>query len=605
MTPTDLPPPTEEPALPAGTDDAVLHVPTGVDYVSDRRFADFPVSPEVLKGIAELGYLTATPVQAITIEPMLAGKDMLVRAKTGTGKTAAFCVPIVERAAEGTRTTQAIILAPTRELAQQIGEECTAIAKYRDVNVTVLVGGLAMGPQEQALERGTEIVVGTPGRILDHMRRRHLDLAGCGMVCLDEADEMLSMGFFEDVTAILDATRKDRQVLLFSATISDDTKRLADTYLKDPENIRLSTDADNVQSIAHVLYETTPDLHKIRALMYLIDIEDPSSAIIFCNTREDTATVASFLDRQGLDVQLLSGELSQSRRSQVMAKVKAGEVRFLVSTDVAARGIDISDLSHVINYSLPQDASIYLHRTGRTGRIGKSGTAISLVGGTDLQTRKALETKHQVKFDVKLLPDADAAVRYRVERQAKQIREAMGSLVFESYLPTVRALKDRPDGEALLAAALRAFFQWDRQRRALMSDVDSIGDLIQQRNEKLDRKAARKSEGGSRGSSRDSRDRGRNDRSSPPRRDEDRRHKPVAQVSNEELDALLLLPDEVTASPVATEGEAPLDAERKKKKRRRRKKTGEEGGSPESDEGLDELDALLMTEQVPGSPPGE
>ncbi|MEQ1507314.1 MAG: DEAD/DEAH box helicase, partial [Myxococcota bacterium] len=483
------------------------HVPSGADYVSDRRFADLPISPDVLKGIAELGYVTATPVQAQTIEPMLAGRDMLVRAKTGTGKTAAFCVPIVEKTTlpgeDGKRFTQAIVLAPTRELAQQIGEECAGIAKFRDVNVAVLVGGLAMGPQEQQLERGSEIVIGTPGRILDHLRRKNLSLAQCRMVTLDEADEMLSMGFFEDVTAILDATPSTRQVMLFSATISDETKRLADTYLKDPENLRLSTDADNVHSIDHLLYETTADMHRIRALLYLIDLEDPSSAIIFCNTREDTATVASFLDRQGLDVQLLSGELSQARRSQVMKKVKAGEVRFLVSTDVAARGIDISDLSHVINYSLPQDPSVYLHRTGRTGRIGKHGTAISLVGGTDLACRKTLETKHGIKFDVKVLPDADTAVGYRVERQARQIREAMGSLVFESYLPTVQRLKARPDGDALLAAALRAFFQWDRQRRAAISDVDSIGELIQQRNEKLDRKAANRRDGGSGGRDRD------------------------------------------------------------------------------------------------------
>jgi ATP-dependent RNA helicase DeaD len=596
--------------------EADAHVPTGTDYVSDRRFADFPVSPDVLKGIADLGYVTATPVQAITIEPALAGRDLLVRAKTGTGKTAAFCLPMIERAEAGSRKTHALVLAPTRELAQQIGEEFTTMAKYKDVNISVLVGGLAMGPQEEQLDRGCEIVVGTPGRILDHMRRGNLSLAQCRMVCLDEADEMLSMGFYEDVTKILDETPEDRQILLFSATISDETKRLADAYLRDPESIRLSTDADNVQSIDHVLYETTPDLHKIRALLFLLDIEDPSSAIIFCNTREDTATVASFLDRQGLDVQLLSGELSQARRSQVMKKVKGGEVRFLVSTDVAARGIDISDLSHVINYSLPQDPSVYLHRTGRTGRIGKSGTAISLVGGSDLQTRKVLETRHGLRFTLKTLPDADGAVRYRVERQAKQIRDAMGSLVFESYLPTVRALKERPDGEALLAAALRAFFQWDRQRRAAMSEVDSIGDLIQQRNEKLDRKAKRDRERSS------DRDQGRDKRRRPNSRGE--RGKSEG-TSVDELDALLVTED---TSPVA-EAEAdraPLEEEatsergaNKKKKRRRRKKGGkgsggegesdsslaadgeegaaeEEPGEPGAGAGLDDLDALLTSD---------
>ena len=568
------------------------HVPEGADYVSDRLFADFPVSPEVLKGIAELGYIAATPVQAATIEASLAGRHMLVRAKTGTGKTAAFCVPIVERAEAGAHRPQAVVLAPTRELAQQIGEECDAIAKYKDLNLAVLVGGLAMGPQESQLEKGVDIVVGTPGRILDHLRRKNLDLSDASMVCLDEADEMLSMGFYEDVSKILDATRQDRQILLFSATISDETQRLADNYLKDPEDVRLSTDADNVGNIEHILYETMPNMHKIRALLYLIDLEDPSSAIIFCNTREDTATVASFLDKQGLDVQLLSGELSQARRSQVMKKVKAGEVKFLVSTDVAARGIDISDLSHVINYALPGDPSVYLHRTGRTGRIGKQGTVISLVGGTDLATRNMLEKKHGLKFNLKELPDSDTAVRLRVDRQARQIRDAMGSLVFESYLPTVKALRDRPDGDALLAAALRAFFQWDRQRRVEMGEVDSIGELIQARNEKMDR---RRSGGPSGGRDRDRGDRG--DRGDRPggRRDDrrdDRREESPRRSSQpapkvEDLDALLLT-------------DAPTQGDDTKKKKRRRKKSSEgSGDSPtptRSGSSLDDLDSLLSAD---------
>ncbi len=549
-------------------------------------------------------------MQSATIEAGIAGRDMLVRAKTGTGKTAAFCVPIVERVEEGCREPRAVILAPTRELAQQIAEECNGIAKYRDITLAVLVGGLAMGPQEKQLDEGASIIVGTPGRVLDHARRKNLDLSSANIMCLDEADEMLSMGFFQDVTTLIEATSDDRQILLFSATISDDTQRIVDRYLKDPENIRLSTDADNVDNIDHVLYETTPGLHKIRALMYLIDIENPTSAIIFCNTREDTATVASFIDRQGLDVQLLSGELSQKRRSQVMAKVKAGEVKFLVSTDVAARGIDISDLSHVINYSLPNDPSVYLHRTGRTGRIGKQGTAISLVGGPDLTTRRTLEGKHNIAFNVKELPDAEQAVQYRVERQAKQIRNAMGSLVFESYLPTVRALKERDDGDALLAACLRAFFQWDRQRRVEMGDLDSIGELIQQRNEKLARRGERRS-GGSR--DRDSRGRGRDgdrgrgrdgDRDSRTRgRDSDRSssrdssRSRVNRTRSEER-AAPKRADKVDSAPLGDLDDLLLvdDAAAKPapKKRRRKKKTAEAAAPAPAE--LDDLDALLITE---------
>jgi len=545
------------------------------DYISDRKFSDFPISPEVLQGITELGYIDATPVQAATIEAGIAGKDMLVRAKTGTGKTAAFCVPIVERTTDGSRTPQAVILAPTRELAQQIAEECRAIASCRDITITTLVGGLPMGPQEKALKAGTEVIVGTPGRILDHIRRKNLDLSTATMAVLDEADEMLSMGFYMDVTGILDNTAADRQVLLFSATISSDTERLVRKYLSDDaENIRLSTDADNVDLIEHILYETSPEMHKIRALLYVIDIENPSSAIIFCNTREDTATVASFLDRQGLDVQLLSGELSQARRSQVMQKVKSGEVRFLVATDVAARGIDISDLSHVLNYSLPQDASVYLHRTGRTGRIGKKGVAINLVGGADMGTRKTLENVHKMDFNIRVLPTVEEAVRKRVDRQSEQIRSAMGTMVFESYLPTVRELKERPGGDALLAAALRAFFQWERSQRAAESGVDSISDLITARNEKLARKRDR-------GAGRD-RDRG---RSRDSRRGEPRRDKKTRRPkSNEDLDALLSSGDDAARKP--------------KRKRKRKPKKADQAGAastPATAE-LDDLDALLSSE---------
>ena len=593
-----------------GTDDTTdAHVPEGSDYVSDRTFAEFPISDEVIKGITDLGYITATPVQASTIEPAMAGRDLLVRAKTGTGKTCAFSTPVIERAEAGSRVPQAVILAPTRELAQQIAEECAGIAKYKDIRIATLVGGLPIGPQERVLEEGAELIVGTPGRILDHMRRKNLDLSTATAICLDEADEMLSMGFYVDVTSILEATAKERQILLFSATISPDTQRLVDKYLKDPEQIRLSTDGDNVDNVEHILYETSADLHKVRALLFLIDQEDPTSAIIFCNTREDTATVASFLDRQGLDVQLLSGELSQARRSQVMKKVKAGDVRFLVSTDVASRGIDISDLSHVINYSLPFEAAVYLHRTGRTGRIGKKGTAISLVGGPDLATRRALETQHEIAFEERTLPSAEKAVRFRVDRQARQIKAAMGKLVFESYLPTVRALKERPDGDALLAAALRAFFQWDRQRKIDAGKLDSVGELIQERNAKLDRRSERRGsrrddDRGGRGGRSRSRDRDRDDdrgRRSK-RRDDDRPRKPSRdreeRSGGSDLDALLVTDDAPKKSRTKKSSTKGKSKRSESKGREERSDTSKRSSKPAKKKGgLSAVEALKRAKQ--------
>jgi len=584
--------------------DAEVLAPIGADYTSNRAFADFPISRELLAGIHGLGYVTATAVQAATIEPALAGRDMLVRAKTGTGKTTAFGVPMIERVAAGARAPRALTLAPTRELAQQIAEEVAGLASHKDVSIVTLVGGVRMEPQIEALEAGAEIIIGTPGRVLDHIKRGHLDPSGVEIVCLDEADEMLSMGFFEDVTKILDKCGDKPQVLLFSATISPDTQRLAARYLHDPEELVLSTDTDHVDGIEHVLYETQPGMHKVRSLLYLLDLENPSSAIIFCNTREDAATVATFLDRQGLDAQLLSGELPQARRTKVMAKVKAGEIRFLAATDVAARGIDISDLSHVINYSLPQDPAVYMHRVGRTGRIGKKGVAISLVGGTDLSTRRMLESVHKVDFNVRIFPDAETVVQQRVERQAEQIKAAMSTMVFEAYLPTVRALKDRADGDVLLAAALRAFFQWDRTRRVQMSGLEDLDAVrAEQRREKSEREGGRGSDRDSRGSR--SADRGgRGERSDRGGRSDERggrsgdrddrkrgrsERRPAAEVSTDDLDALLVEADGDTAATVAA-----ADA---KKKRRRRKKSSDGDGEGETTVttpvAIDDLDALL------------
>ncbi len=438
------------------------------DYMSGRAFRDFPLSAEILKGLDEMGYEQATPVQAATIEPGLAGKDLLVRAKTGTGKTAAFGLPILARTESGSRKVNAVVLTPTRELALQVAEEMANIAKYKDLRICTLYGGVAIGPQSDALKEGVEIIVGTPGRILDHLRRGTLDLSHAGIACLDEADEMLSMGFLEDVNKILQQLPKDPkpQVLLFSATVSEKIKNLVRKFLDDPVDLILSTDADKVEGIRHVLYETDINVHKIRSLLAVLDKEQPSSALIFANTREDTSTVANFLSRQGLDAEYISGELSQAAREKAMRKLKKGKIQFLVATDVAARGIDISDLSHVFHYSLPDDPAVYLHRSGRTGRIGKTGVSIAIAGGTDLSTRLVLERQYDIQFEVLPVPSAEEAGKLRLQSQVEVLRGAMGSSAFEGYLGLVRALKEHEQGELLMAVALRSFFATERRRQA-------------------------------------------------------------------------------------------------------------------------------------------
>jgi ATP-dependent RNA helicase DeaD len=546
------------------------------DYVSNRSFRDFPLSPEVVRGIEERGYTVATAVQAATLEPALAGRDLVVRSKTGTGKTAAFCIPVVERMEGGARKTLTIALTPTRELARQVGEEAAALATYKDLRVAVIYGGVGFGEQEEALKAGAEMVVGTPGRILDHIRRGNLDLSQVEFVILDEADEMLSMGFYEDVSKILDATPSTRQCLFFSATVDSRVRSLIKKYAREPEDMRLSTDTDKVDGIAHILYETSPDYHKARALLAILDQEQPGSAIIFCNTREDTATVASFLSRQGLDVELISGELPQKKREEVMAKVKKAETQFLVATDVASRGIDISDLTHVINYSLPEDPAVYLHRTGRTGRIGKKGTAISLAGGTDMSTRLTLERQYEIAFEMRPLPTAEDAARARVDRQAAAIRAAMGTMAFEGYISTVKVIKERADGDYLLAACLRAFFLWDRMRK--VENDESAGSVDALHEARDEQSARRREEGGSgrpggrrddrgdrgdRGPRRDDRGPRRDDRGPAPRRERTERRPDVAPVA-------------AVAPPPSDSGPAASgEAGEARKRRRRRRRSGE------------------------------
>src|SRR6267143_1893964 len=413
------------------------------DYVATTSFADLPISDELRKGISERGYASPTPVQAAVFAPILAGRDMIVRSKTGTGKTAAFGIPLLERIAAGTRKASALVLCNTRELALQVAQ------------------------QTEALTEGAEIIVGTPGRVYDHIRRGNLKLDSTRIAVLDEADEMLSAGFYEEVTRILDHLPNDRQTLLFSATVPPDIEQLAQKYLRNPETILLSGDVFTVEHIHNVLYHLVDQYPKPRNLLYLIEREDPESAIIFCNLRTDTELVANVLNRNGLDAEMLNGDLPQKERERVMAKVKRGEVRFMVATDIAARGIDISDLSHVLNYSLPEDPAVYLHRVGRTGRIGKKGTAISLVSGAELNTLSALEKKYGIQFEVRKLPTPDEARVLWTEKHIRELRDVMQSgVAFEAFLPLAQDLMARDDGRVLLAYALRYFFTHHRMEKA-------------------------------------------------------------------------------------------------------------------------------------------
>jgi ATP-dependent RNA helicase DeaD len=367
-------------------------------------FDALALGTDVRKAVDELGYVHPTPVQLAVFEPAARGRSLVVQARTGTGKTAAFGMPIVDALVKKSQpNVQALILTPTRELALQVASELEQIAKHRGTKIVPIYGGAPMGRQIAALEEGAQIVCGTPGRVLDHLRRRTLDPSNIRIFVLDEADEMLSMGFAKELNAIIEALPRDRQGLYFSATIPPDVERLAQSHLKDPEWITLSSDQVGALEIAHYVY-LVREGDKRAALQKIIEVEDPESAIVFCNTKDETERVAEMLKNRGFDADWLNGDLDQKEREKVMSATREGKLRFLVATDVAARGIDISHLTHVINADFPESAEQYVHRTGRTGRAGKTGTAISVVGPKDVGHLYMLRLTYKIRPIERSLP---------------------------------------------------------------------------------------------------------------------------------------------------------------------------------------------------------
>jgi ATP-dependent RNA helicase DeaD len=341
------------------------------------KFEDFNLSKETLKAIYEMGFEEPTPIQISAIPLILKGADIIGQAQTGTGKTAAFGMPIVEKCEKG-KTPFALILEPTRELAVQVAEEINRIGAVKRISALPLYGGSSIERQIKALKRGVEVIVGTPGRVIDHIQRKTLKLSDVKIVVLDEADEMLNMGFIEDIETILKTTPSERQTLLFSATMPLTIMNIAKRHMKNPEKIKVNTKELVVPKIRQIFYEVREE-EKLKALSRLLDVEDPQLAIVFCHTKREVDEVATKLSQMGYNAGALHGDFTQQRREEVMKKFKGGIIDILVATDVAARGLDIQNVTHVINYSLPQDPERYIHRIGRTGRAGKTGIAITFV----------------------------------------------------------------------------------------------------------------------------------------------------------------------------------------------------------------------------------
>jgi ATP-dependent RNA helicase DeaD len=422
--------------------------------VPSISFADLGLHPEVLRALTEMGFAEPMPVQATTYPLITAGRDLMVQSRTGSGKTAAFGIPFANGLVNPEeKFVQAIVLLPTRELALQVASELSKICAYRQLTVVPVYGGAPMGRQVEQLHAGGQIVCGTPGRILDHLRRGTLRLDRVRAAVLDECDEMLSMGFQEDIEAILEKTPSERQTLLFSATLPEAIQRLSRRYLRNPEFLKLSADFIGVHEIKH-LYYSIPALHRENELLQILAFEEPKSAIIFCNTREETGRVAEFLRQHGHDAEAISSDLSQSDRERVLGRMRAGGIKFLVATDVAARGIDIEKLSHVFNYTFPEAPEIYIHRTGRTGRAGRQGTAVSLIGPTEVGSFYYLKLLYKIKPEERALPSEAEIRSHREGERILVLRQALEADAGPEWRALARRLIGAADGEKLIASLL-------------------------------------------------------------------------------------------------------------------------------------------------------
>ncbi len=385
-----------------------------------NHFARLQLHPELVQTVNALGYTEPTPIQSAVIPVLMAGQDVTGQAKTGTGKTAAFALPMLNNLTLGADHVQALVLAPTRELAMQVAK---AIREYgRDLGARVLAvyGGAPYPPQIRQLNQGVDIVVGTPGRLMDLMKRKVLDLSQVDMVVLDEADEMLSMGFIEDIETILGATPAVRQTALFSATLSPQVRRLANGYMHKPQAITIQSENMTVANIEQ-RYSLVNPRDKTAALTRLLEVEPTARAIVFVRTRADSTRVADELSERGFPAEALNGDMDQSARSRTLNRFRSGQVQVLVGTDVAARGLDIDEISHVFNYDLPTDPEVYVHRIGRTGRAGRSGIAISLVSNGERNYLRRIEGYTKQRLTESALPTIEEIESQRAGHLQEQL----------------------------------------------------------------------------------------------------------------------------------------------------------------------------------------
>ena len=437
------------------------------------RFEDMNISNEICRAVLDMGFEEATPIQSQAIPVILEGKDIIGQSQTGTGKTAAFGIPLLERINPEDRRLQALILCPTRELAIQVSEEFRKLLKYKDnIRVLPIYGGQPIDRQIAALRKGTQVVIGTPGRVMDHMRRRTIKAETVQMMVLDEADEMLDMGFREDIETILVKIPEEHQTLLFSATLSPEILDITKRFQKNPEFIKIVRKELTVPNIEQYYFDVK-EKTKLDALCRIIDVYDPKLAMVFCNTKKRVDDLVEMLQGRGYFAEGLHGDLKQAQRDKVMQKFRNGTIEILVATDVAARGIDVDDIDVVFNYDVPQDEEYYVHRIGRTGRAGKAGKAFTFCVGKEIYKLRDIMRYTKTKIQQQKLPTLSDVEEMKTNIYLEKIK----GIIEEGHLTKYIHLVDRLMEEDYTSIDIAAALLKNHLSDVNADDIDALDDI--------------------------------------------------------------------------------------------------------------------------------
>ena len=431
-----------------------------MDEQKGGGFGELGLSEPILAGLNGLGYETPSPIQARTIPLLLAGADVLGQAQTGTGKTAAFALPILARIDLQQGNPQALVLVPTRELAIQVAEAFQRYAsQLRGFHVLPIYGGQSYVPQNKGLKRGAHVIVGTPGRIMDHMKRGTLKLEALRFIVLDEGDEMLQMGFVDDIEWVLEQAPSERQIALFSATMPSAIRRIAHRHMRDPQQVTIQDRAGTAPNIRQRCWLVS-GLHKLDALTRVLEVEDFEAMLVFVRTKLETTELAERLEARGFSAAALNGDIPQAQRERTVARLKGGQIDIVVATDVAARGLDVERISHVVNYDIPYDSETYIHRIGRTGRAGRSGEAILFVAPREQNMLRVIERVTKQRIEPMQLPSVEAVNEQRVLKFKERIANAVQSGEGDVFRPLIEQMElERNIPAVALAAALASLLQ--------------------------------------------------------------------------------------------------------------------------------------------------